>query len=543
MIGNTTMLLNSTVSQPAATDGAPQWMNMGGMVGMMLFSSLTALITPMITNVAAGGLKGIGKLIDWLEAFFIGKPSTLVITSTQRKVKGGHGEDVNKVDDDQACNIALIEAVLYFITQNSLSMESMEINMKDDGSGRGDNERWKTRTINTVPTTSMHHDGMAINYSKSTIDYVQDDDKKKGESGFGGLTFTLRITSRRKTTQQLRDFVQKCYTDYADAIVPKDERVMQYFYQLQKPKNVTNMIQTYQRYEIGYPDKEHAFDHVFIPQATLDNIRKLLDDLAAETIDKVVIMFSGIPGAGKTSLARAIAEYTGRDIVNPKISYIINDDMLMQVLFDYTIYSQFGFAALATSQRMFLFEDFDAETKVLHCRKRRKLLEARGVIKKEAPEEKQQICINMPGMGGSSPMVMNNNDKKHGITMAGWLNVFDGALRLRKALVVMSANHPELIDEAVKRHGRITLHVHLVEMMANDAHRMIRYHFNGETVSCNIPDGVIVPADLEALCQRCNNVDEMNVAIGELLESYRQKKERGAKAEDDVDEDFNNDSD
>ena len=179
---------------------------------------------------------------------------------------------------------------------------------------------------------------------------------------------------------------------------------------------------------------------------------------------------------------------------------------------------------------MMLLEDFEDESKSLHCRIKNSTADKSA----DKPDEAlgKTISINLDREG--TPR--NNSSTKTGFTMSGYLNCRDGVLQSRSDLTYMTTNHEEKLDEAVLRDGRVTIHLRLQELHAVDAHRMIRHYFDGETVPESlIQDYELLPATLQGLCQRCTTVKEVASAIPQIREDYRlkclERQERKADAE------------
>jgi hypothetical protein len=85
--------------------------------------------------------------------------------------------------------------------------------------------------------------------------------------------------------------------------------------------------------------------------------------------------------------------------------------------------------------------------------------------------EEEQDTANIPGVGICNPqptghLVASLAAKlamvpKPSFTLSGYLNAVDGFLKLQEACVLIDTNHPELLDAAVKRCGRVTYHIDL----------------------------------------------------------------------------------
>lgn len=120
---------------------------------------------------------------------------------------------------------------------------------------------------------------------------------------------------------------------------------------------------------------------------------------------KYNILFHGVPGTGKTSLIFALASELKMNIAVLSFTNDMNDTKLMKC-----------FRRLPENC-IIVIEDIDS------------LFESRK----------------------------KNDDLKNSITFSGLLNITDGIAHLDKQIIIMTTNHPLVLDSALKRPGRIDL--------------------------------------------------------------------------------------
>lgn len=128
-------------------------------------------------------------------------------------------------------------------------------------------------------------------------------------------------------------------------------------------------------------------------------------------------MFYGIPGTGKTSLIKSIANFTKRSIHYLILSSIKSDEELF-LLFENINYSK----------TIIVIEDIDCATDIINKRDNES---------KSLPDD-------------------NDNKENTKLTLSGLLNVIDGnIINTHGKILIMTTNHRENIDEALLRHGRV----------------------------------------------------------------------------------------
>jgi hypothetical protein len=148
------------------------------------------------------------------------------------------------------------------------------------------------------------------------------------------------------------------------------------------------------------------------------------------------ILLSGVPGAGKTSVIRAIANLTKRHIVNVNFANITTASQLKNLFYSdkLNVYTDQSLANahsyfIPIDQRLYVLEEIDAT----------------GDIVKQRTNVPQQ------------PEALSLNDE---LTLAEILTVLDGTMEIPGRITVMTTNHPDVLDRALVRPGRIDLQVH-----------------------------------------------------------------------------------
>lgn len=137
-------------------------------------------------------------------------------------------------------------------------------------------------------------------------------------------------------------------------------------------------------------------------------------------------LFAGLPGTGKTSLASALCGCFGLNLHILNIAGPgMNDDRLVELMLS------------LPRKSLLLLEDVDA------------VVPERTSKPKSQPKNSQ----------GSPTPVAGGNDDSEGITLSGLLNCMDGLTAPDGAVIIMTTNHPELLDTALVRPGRVDMRV------------------------------------------------------------------------------------
>jgi hypothetical protein len=101
------------------------------------------------------------------------------------------------------------------------------------------------------------------------------------------------------------------------------------------------------------------------------------------------------------------------------------------------------------------------------------------------------------------------------------LNILDGIIELHGVMVIFTTNHPEKLDEAFLRPGRIDFKQEFKRANFDTIKSIINSKFksydNFEFLSEKINDYVLSPAEIQSICFKNDNIDD---CIIELLEEH-----------------------
>merc|ERR1711874_666891 len=84
------------------------------------------------------------------------------------------------------------------------------------------------------------------------------------------------------------------------------------------------------------------------------------------------------------------------------------------------------------------------------------------------------------GDAGGGLSMLPAADKKDKLNLSGLLNVLDGVVDTPERILIMTTNHPEHLDPALIRPGRIDKKIFLGYMGPTHTLSMITHYFQGE---------------------------------------------------------------
>ena len=152
------------------------------------------------------------------------------------------------------------------------------------------------------------------------------------------------------------------------------------------------------------------------------------------------LLLHGVPGCGKTSTIKAIANYTQRHIVSVPLNRIKTSKQLLEIFYQ----EQLNHMNIPLSKRLYVIEDIDcSELKDIvtdrSCSEEKDSGSGNSSRSNGISDEDAQNFLNLIKLSSNKAMDKLDKDKKE-LTLAGLLEVLDGVMEMDGRMMVMFDN-------------------------------------------------------------------------------------------------------
>jgi hypothetical protein len=360
-----------------------------------------------------------------------------------------------------------------------------------------------------------HHDYLPYEYDSVKLEndiYFQLIDLRYSDGIVEILKF--RLFSYEHQSLFLQEFVEKCSKDYERHMSNK-LGTNKYFFDmviqtktrssLQNPLPSSYIMFTKHKFQtsrnfnnVFFEERDMIENHTkfFLERKDWYNLKGIPHTLG--------FMFHGIPGCGKTSTIKAIANEGKRHIINIQLSQIKSKEQLNHLFFNDEINVMDNGKTerfiIPVTERMYVIEDIDAMGDTVLKREWKK------------PETKKEI--KMDDLGNII------EDEPNPIDLSFLLNLLDGTLESEGRILAITTNFPERIDKALIRPGRIDMIVNFKKCSNEILKQIVENFYDIEVEYPTLDDKNLdkkwTPAEVNQILFR--NFKDHSKALKELVE-------------------------
>ena len=285
--------------------------------------------------------------------------------------------------------------------------------------------------------------------------------------------YQIELWSLNMNCQQLLEYIEKITDEYEREQRDKSNR-KKYIFTFDGRDPETGV-----KWQVTEFMNKRSLEHVFFEEK--DEVIHFLEKFMKERelYEKIGkpyqlgILLEGEPGCGKTSFIVALANYFNRSIKDCQFNRMKTIDDLENCIHCISYDNK----DMSIDKVIMVAEDFDCMTDLA---KSRKLIqkESEESIKKmqqrndefqknmgsfKSEEAKAILCAiaSQDDMTVIPQMMLPKNDpsKSRDITLSSVLNIMDGINNQPGRIIIFTTNHPETLDDAFLRPGRIDLRI------------------------------------------------------------------------------------
>lgn len=220
------------------------------------------------------------------------------------------------------------------------------------------------------------------------------------------------------------------------------------------------------------------------------------------------MLFTGAPGTGKTSAIKAIAHYTKRHIIRIPMKHIQTVEQLQAIF----LVNRINDVKIPMNKRLYVFEEIDCGAWKDIVTSRTGTHVTTATIQETPVHVHQHIqditeslkhalasCDDDDAKFSKKKVIVSKPNTNTKITLGDFLEILDGMVEMPGRMIILTSNHPEVLDPALLRPGRIDIHIDFKRLCKKDIQSLYHLWFHKDIpqdVYEKLHDNVFSQADI-----------------------------------------------
>lgn len=349
-------------------------------------------------------------------------------------------------------------------------------------------------TLNDVEDQDIY-----FQIKKSNLDL---NNNQKNET-ISGNNYTLIVSSQKKSLQYLQNYVENILKEYYK-IIEYQLLEKEYVFIFEGSDNEGNLnfssypFTTTSSFDNFYhPDKQKIMNQIDFFKNNKDWYHKRGKPYT------LGICTWGTPGCGKTTFEKIVTNYLKRHLIIVDFSRIKNQREADLIFFSEKINN----IIIPYEKRIYCFPDVDRMTDIL---KEKNQQSDKNMIK-----EKNDLLSSLISdkIDESKPSGCSHKSDSP-LNLSKILNILDGIPERTGQIIMMSCNHPEKLDKAFLRPGRIDILTEFKKINFNDLLHLISnyYEISIQDIGINFDKKDVenkwTPAECFKICSQNKHIQE-----------------------------------
>lgn len=236
------------------------------------------------------------------------------------------------------------------------------------------------------------------------------------------------------------------------------------------------------------------------------------------------LLLHGVPGAGKTSCIKSIAKDTNRHILNIRLSESTTVSQLNALFYSSQVQvthnGETKFFDIPIDRRIIVLEDIDCLSDVVLSRDAKDVADHEKKATQSYSQDNELVCRTRQSDAATQDRMLPQHPmqtQSQKLNLSILLNILDGVLEQPGRILIMTSNHPEKLDKALIRPGRIDVIVKFDYCKRHEIVEIIEAFTNSKVSKEDalvVADGVFTPAEVSRVI--FENIEDLPSIIKSL---------------------------